>query len=85
MKTYLYVYGIPDHSSFNEFIIKEFQMMGMIPDPPNYIPQTGELHQFWLSAIDALSAHIAILDDLGNILFVNASWRQFGQKQQTNL
>ena len=29
------------------------------------------------AALDALSAHIAVLDDNGRIVFVNAAWRQF--------
>ncbi len=34
--------------------------------------------QFLRSAIDALSAHIAVLDESGAIVAVNAAWRQFG-------
>jgi signal transduction histidine kinase len=34
--------------------------------------------QFLQSTIDALSAHIAILDEAGNIIAVNDPWRRFG-------
>lgn len=37
----------------------------------------GEAEQFIQSALDALSAHVAILDEEGNIIGVNAAWRQF--------
>ena len=35
-------------------------------------------HQFLQSVQDALSAHIAILDDEGRIVQVNSAWRNFG-------
>ena len=35
-----------------------------------------------LSALDALSAHIAILDAAGNILAVNQAWREFGREKE---
>jgi len=35
-----------------------------------------------LSALDALSAHIAILDDAGTILAVNRAWREFARESQ---
>lgn len=34
-----------------------------------------------LPALDALSAHVAILDDLGTIVAVNRAWRRFGEQQ----
>ena len=37
------------------------------------------------SAIDALSAHIAIIDKEGEILLVNAGWRKFAQANGLNL
>lgn len=39
-----------------------------------------ESKQFLQSALDALSAHIAILDEQGQIISVNAAWSQFGQQ-----
>lgn len=41
-----------------------------------------EYQQFLLSTLDALSAHVAILDETGTILEVNAAWRQFAEKNQ---
>jgi len=35
--------------------------------------------EFLQSAIDALSAHIAILDETGMIIAVNQTWRRFGE------
>jgi len=39
-----------------------------------------ESEQLLQSALDALSANIAVLDDSGTIIAVNASWRTFGDK-----
>jgi diguanylate cyclase (GGDEF)-like protein len=44
----------------------------MRPDPA----PSGQA-DFWHSAIDSLTAHIAVLDDQGRILAVNAAWRRF--------
>lgn len=38
-----------------------------------------EAEKFVQSTLDALSAHVAILDDGGNIIGVNAAWQQFAQ------
>jgi PAS domain S-box-containing protein len=38
-----------------------------------------EAESFVLAALDAMSAHIAILDEDGNILQVNTAWREFAQ------
>ena len=38
--------------------------------------------QFLQSAIDALSAHIAILDERGNIIAVNEPWRKFAEENR---
>lgn len=38
-----------------------------------------EAEKFVLSALDAMSAHIAILDDSGKILEVNTAWREFAR------
>ena len=46
-------------------------------------PQEIELREakrFLQSALDALSAHIAILDENGAIMEVNAAWKNFGHK-----
>lgn len=39
-----------------------------------------ESEQFLRSALDSLSAHIAVLDERGTILAVNAAWRRFGAR-----
>jgi diguanylate cyclase (GGDEF)-like protein/PAS domain S-box-containing protein len=41
-----------------------------------------ESRRFLQSTVDALSAHIAILDDTGTIIAVNAVWKQFAEKNQ---
>src|ERR1051325_7619511 len=38
-----------------------------------------------LSALDTLSAHIAILDADGKILAVNKAWREFGRDKRERL
>jgi PAS domain S-box-containing protein len=40
---------------------------------------SGEAEQFIQSALNALSAHIAILDEAGNIIAVNSSWQRFAE------
>jgi len=40
--------------------------------------------QFLASALDSLSAHIAILDEAGTIVLVNASWRRFADENGLN-
>ncbi len=37
-----------------------------------------ESQQFLLSALDSLSAHLAIVDESGTIIAVNEAWRRFG-------
>ncbi len=39
--------------------------------------KTDALHHFLRAVLDALPAHIAILDDRGTILDVNAAWKRF--------
>ncbi|MBY0525621.1 MAG: PAS domain S-box protein [Gemmataceae bacterium] len=39
--------------------------------------QLADAHQFLNSSLDALSSHIAVLDENGIILAVNAAWRRF--------
>src|SRR5262249_45818361 len=41
---------------------------------------TETTQRFLQSTIDALSAHIAILDETGNILAVNEPWGKFGEE-----
>ncbi len=41
-----------------------------------------ESHRFLQSSLDALSAHIAILDEKGTITAVNAAWRRFAKANQ---
>ena len=38
-----------------------------------------EAEHFLLTALNAISAHVAILDEMGHILEVNAAWRQFAK------
>ncbi|MBC7812475.1 MAG: PAS domain S-box protein [Burkholderiales bacterium] len=47
-------------------------------DTPSYTPNSiTESERFLQSALDALSAHVAILDENGTIITVNAAWRRF--------
>jgi two-component system, NarL family, sensor kinase len=39
-----------------------------------------EAQQLLQAAVDALSAHVAILDDQGNIIAVNQAWRRFAEE-----
>ena len=36
---------------------------------------------FWHAAIDSLSAHVAIVDEHGDIIAVNKAWRRFGEQR----
>lgn len=38
-----------------------------------------ESERFLQSSLDALSAHVAILDETGNVIHVNRAWRRFAQ------
>jgi PAS domain S-box-containing protein len=42
----------------------------------------AEAHRFLHSTIDALSGHIAVLDEQGTILAVNEAWRRFADENQ---
>jgi PAS domain S-box-containing protein len=44
--------------------------------------QLAEAHQFLQSSLDALSSHIAVLDENGVILAVNDAWRRFADENQ---
>jgi PAS domain S-box-containing protein len=44
--------------------------------------QLAEAHQFLHSSIDALTSHIAVLDENGVILAVNDAWRRFADENQ---
>jgi PAS domain S-box-containing protein len=48
-----------------------------IPDGRHLEEQLRESETFARSALDSLSAHIAILDESGVIIFVNKTWRDF--------
>ena len=37
--------------------------------------------QFWQATLDSLSAHIAVLDEHGEVIAVNASWRGFAESE----
>lgn len=47
------------------------------PDSNNPLSDIEHSDHFVQSALDALSAHIALLDESGQIIGVNASWRRF--------
>lgn len=51
-------------------------------DAPDHAPTTAG--RFVQSALDALSAHVAILDSNGRIIGVNAAWRQFADDNRFN-
>jgi PAS domain S-box-containing protein len=36
---------------------------------------------FWLATLDSLSAHIAVLDEDGTVVAVNAAWRGFSEQE----
>ncbi len=44
--------------------------------------ELAEAHQFLHSSLDALSSHIAVLDENGVILAVNDAWRRFADDNQ---
>jgi hypothetical protein len=44
---------------------------------------TATVH--YRSVIDALTAHVALLDDFGNIVAVNEGWRQFADENGSKL
>src|SRR4030088_544056 len=35
----------------------------------------------WQATLDSLAAHVAVLDDTGRIIAVNASWRRFAEAE----
>ncbi len=47
-------------------------------------PPLMESQPFAKSILDALTAHISILDEFGNIQYVNAGWRDFADANQLN-
>jgi PAS domain S-box-containing protein len=40
-----------------------------------------EADAFWQGTLDSLSSHVAILDEHGSIIAVNAAWRRFAQSE----
>jgi PAS domain S-box-containing protein len=50
-----------------------------IPDRRHIEEPLRESEPFARSALDSLSAHIAILDESGTIVFVNEAWREFAE------
>lgn len=44
--------------------------------------ELAEAHEFLHSSLDALSSHIAVLDESGVILAVNDAWRRFADENQ---
>ncbi len=53
-----------------------------------FVRKSEELHKaerLAHSTVDALSAHIAILDENGEIIHVNRAWREFAERNSANL
>jgi hypothetical protein len=40
-----------------------------------------EAGAFWQATLDSLLAHIAILDEYGTIIALNAAWRRFAESE----
>jgi PAS domain-containing protein len=64
--------------------MKKRRASGKSPSPYPDLPKQGEevlreSERFARSTLDALSAHIAILDETGLIIAVNRAWRDFAQ------
>lgn len=53
-----------------------------ITERKNSEQELADAHRFLHSAIDALSGHIAVLDEHGVILAVNEAWRQFADENR---
>jgi PAS domain S-box-containing protein len=49
------------------------------------VKQREAAEQFARETIDALSAHLCVLDEKGNIMMVNRAWREFGAKNHSNI
>ncbi len=61
----------------------EYQAIGIdITDRKETEQKLSEAHEFLHSSIDALSSHIAVLDENGVILAVNDAWRRFADENQ---
>jgi PAS domain S-box-containing protein len=56
------------------------ERLGRITERKHVEEALRSSQQFLQSALDALSAHIAILDESGTIVTVNASWRTFAEE-----
>jgi PAS domain S-box-containing protein len=41
----------------------------------------GLAGEFWQATLDSLTAHVAVLDEHGDIVAVNASWRRFAERE----
>jgi PAS domain S-box-containing protein len=50
-----------------------------VPDHRRTKEASRESESFALSALNSLSAHVAILDESGNVVFVNKAWREFAE------
>lgn len=60
-----------------EHALREWKL---IQDKKRSREELQESERFLRSTLDALSAHIAILDDCGTIISVNRAWREFALK-----
>lgn len=58
---------------------------GVAADPVAVERGLREAKTFWQSALDALSKHVAILDETGRIIATNAAWRRFSERNSGDL
>ena len=74
------VHWISAHGSVYRAAAQPPRMLGVIQDVTDRVRREDALRdaqQFFRSSIDALSNHIAVLDEAGVILAVNDAWRRF--------
>jgi PAS domain S-box-containing protein len=56
------------------------QILGITTDTTATVDATEQLaraSEFWQGTLDSLTAHVAVLDDSGDIVSVNQAWRRF--------
>ncbi|MFN8392470.1 MAG: ATP-binding protein [Bdellovibrionota bacterium] len=73
-------HAVPDGSG------QTVRLVGVVMDiteRQRAVEELNEAHQFLHSSLDALSAHIAVLDEQGEILAVNQAWQTFADENST--
>ena len=60
-------------------VMTEIELRAEVAERRRAEAALGESQRFLRSTLDALSAHVAILDESGSILAVNAAWRAFAE------